>query len=101
MTRAQAEPDYDDTDDEIQPVYVQFVPYSQAAIGAFVCGVIAILSGPAGIVFGPLAVIGGHVARRRTRTGELRGDGLAGWALGLGYLGIAFGIVLFLNSMLG
>ena len=76
------------------PEYLDYraLPMSQKAVAAFACAIIAILSGPAGFVFGIPAVITGHLASRDIRAGAVRGHALNGWALALGYLAIAVSV---------
>jgi hypothetical protein len=77
--------------------YVVALPRSQKAINALIFGIIAILSGPAGFVFGIPAVIIGHLATRDIKRGEVRGWAIAQWALALGYLAILVSVAMVLN----
>jgi hypothetical protein len=73
--------------------YVVALPRSQKAINALIFAIIAIISGPAGFLFGVPAVIIGHLATRDIKRGEVRGWAIAQWALGLGYLAILVSVV--------
>lgn len=54
------------------------------AVGAIVVGTLASIA----------AVICGHIARRQIRETGQQGDGLAIWGLVVGYLGIAFSVLI-------
>lgn len=89
-------PDIETDGDDYEYV---LVPFSRKAITAFVCGILAVLSGPGGFLFGVPAVILGYLAQRETRDGDLRGRPLAGWGLVLGVLGSLAGIALIINAL--
>lgn len=93
MSRAQAESGYDETDYDETEDFEDESQYEAAlpvgnAVAALMFGILAALSGPGGFLFGTVAVITGHIARRDVRRGVARGDGMAIAGLILGYLGI-------------
>jgi hypothetical protein len=75
------------------PATVPAAPTNGLAIASMICGFAEIVT--FGLASVP-AIILGHLARERIKqTGE-RGDGMAVTGLVLGYLGVAFWVVLFL-----
>jgi uncharacterized protein DUF4190 len=68
-------------------------PVSRLAVAALICGVLWVFG-----LGSLLAVVLGHLARRRIVKGNLRGGGLALAGLVLGYLGLVVLAVLLLQG---
>jgi hypothetical protein len=68
-------------------------PTNGLAIGALVCGILGVFSWG---LFSLPAVVLGHIARPQIRRSGERGDGMAVTGLVLGYLGIAFWVLILL-----
>jgi hypothetical protein len=67
----------------------------------------SLVLGILGVVFCPIvasipAIALGHAAKREIRANPgLGGDGMASWGIGLGYVGVAFGVLIVLLAVAG